>query len=58
MEQSHSLKANRLPASQEIPRILWNPEGSLPHSQELSNWPYLELYEDDDDDDDDDNLPL
>ena len=54
MEQSHSLKANRLPASQEIPRILWNPEGSLPHSQELSNWPYLELYEEDDDD----NLPL
>ena len=27
-----SWEANRSSASQEIPRIVWNPEGSLPHS--------------------------
>ena len=32
-EQSPSWEANRFSASQEIPRILWNAEGSLPHSQ-------------------------
>ena len=32
-QQSPSWEANRFSASQEIPRILWNPEGSLPYSQ-------------------------
>jgi hypothetical protein len=32
-EQSLSWEANRFSANQEIPRILWDPEGSLPHSQ-------------------------
>jgi hypothetical protein len=27
-------KAKRFTACHEIPRILWNPEGSLPHTQE------------------------
>jgi hypothetical protein len=34
MEQSPSWEANRSSAKQEIPRILWIEEGSLPHSQE------------------------
>jgi hypothetical protein len=34
MEQSLSWEASRSLASQEIPRVLWNSEGSLPHSQE------------------------
>jgi hypothetical protein len=34
MKQSPSLEANTSSASQEIPRIFWEPEGSLPHSQE------------------------
>ena len=33
MEKSPSWEANLLSASQEIMLILWNPEGSLPHSQ-------------------------
>ena len=33
MVQSPSWEANRFSASQEIPRILWNPEGLLLHSQ-------------------------
>jgi hypothetical protein len=33
MEHSPSWEANWFAASQEIPRILWNPEGSLPHLQ-------------------------
>ena len=33
MVQSPSWAADWLAASQEIPRISWNPEGSLPHSQ-------------------------
>jgi hypothetical protein len=33
MEQSPSWEANKSSASQEIPRVLWNTEGSLPHSQ-------------------------
>ena len=33
MEQSTSWEANWFSASQEIHRILWEPEGSLPHSQ-------------------------
>ena len=42
MEQSSSLEANSSSASQEIPRILWNPpEGSLPHSQVSSTRPYI-----------------
>ena len=33
MEHKPSWEAHRISASQEIPRILWNAEGSLPHSQ-------------------------
>ena len=33
MEHSPSSEANRFSATQEIPRILWNPQGSLRHSQ-------------------------
>jgi hypothetical protein len=42
MKQSSSWEANRFPASQEIPRILWNPKISLPHSQVLATCPYPE----------------
>ena len=42
MEQSPSWEANLFSASQEIHRILWNPESSLPHSQVLANCPYPE----------------
>jgi len=42
MGQSLSSEANRFSASQEIPRILWNPEGSLPHSQVPAIRPYPE----------------
>jgi hypothetical protein len=42
MGQSPSWEANRFEASQEIHRILWNPEGSLPHSQVPTNCPYPE----------------
>jgi len=31
-----SLEANGSPATQEIPRILWNPEGPLPSSKQPS----------------------
>ena len=34
MEQSPSREANRFAASQEFPRILWNPESSLPRLQD------------------------
>ena len=40
MEQRTSWEANLFSAGQEIPRILWNPEGLLPHSQEPVNCPY------------------
>ena len=40
--QSPSWAANGFAASQEIPRILWNPEGSLPHSQVPTTCPYRE----------------
>jgi len=40
MEKSPSWEANSFSASQEIPRILWNPEGSLPHSQQPTLIPY------------------
>ena len=54
MEQSPYWEANRFSASQEIPHILWNPEGSLPHSQvpdtclcpqpdRCSPWPHISL---------------
>jgi hypothetical protein len=33
MEQTTSWEANKSSTGQELPRILWNPEGSLPHSQ-------------------------
>ena len=42
MQQSTSREANRFSASQEIPRILWKPEGSLPHSQVPTTCPYRE----------------
>ena len=41
-ERSPSWEANRFSASQEIPHILWNPEGSLPHSQVPATCPYPE----------------
>jgi len=42
MEQSPSWEANRFSASQEIPRILWKPEGSVPQSQVPATCPYPE----------------
>ena len=39
MVQSPSWEANRLAASQEIPPIFMELEGSLPHSQESANCP-------------------
>ena len=42
IQQSPSREANRFSASQEIPRILWNPQGSLPHSQVPATCPYPE----------------
>jgi len=39
MEQSPCREANRFPASQEIPRILMEPEGALPHSQAPATCP-------------------
>jgi hypothetical protein len=42
MEQSPSWEANSFADSQEIPRILLNPEISLPHSQMPANFPYPE----------------
>jgi hypothetical protein len=38
MEESPSREANRFAASQEIPRILWNPD-LLPHLQEPAPCP-------------------
>ena len=38
--QSPSWEANWFAASQEIPRILMEPEGSLPHSQASATCPY------------------
>jgi len=40
MEQGPSRKANQFSASQEFRRIFMEPEGSLPHSQELADFPY------------------
>ena len=42
MEQTPSGEADRFLASQEIRRILWNPEGSLPDSQVPATYPYPE----------------
>jgi hypothetical protein len=42
MEQSPSWEANRFAASQEIPRIFMEPEGSLLYSQVPSTCPYPE----------------
>ena len=39
MVQSHSWEANWFAASQEIPRIFMEPEGSLPHSQASATCP-------------------
>jgi len=41
MKQSPSWEANRSAASQEIPHILWNAEGSLPHSKVPATVPIL-----------------
>ena len=44
MKQNPSREANRFSDSQEILRILWNPEGSLPHSQVLTrSSPYTHI---------------
>ena len=40
MVQSLSWEANWFAASQEIPRIFMEPEGSLPHSQASATCPY------------------
>ena len=40
MVQSLSCEANWFEASQEIPRIFMEPEGSLPHSQASATCPY------------------
>ena len=40
MVQSPSWEANWFAASQEIPRIFTEPEGSLPHSQASATCPY------------------
>ena len=40
MVQSPSWEANWFAASQEIPRIFTEPEGSLPHSQASATYPY------------------
>ena len=40
MVQSPPWEANRFPASQEIPHIFTEPEGSLPHSQASATCPY------------------
>jgi hypothetical protein len=42
MEQSPSWEANQFAASQEIPRIFMEPEGSLTHSQVPATCPYPE----------------
>jgi len=42
MEQCRSGQANRFSASQEIPRFLMEPEGSLPQSQMPATCPYPE----------------
>ena len=42
MQHSPSWEANQLSASQEIPRILWKTEDSLPHLQVPATCPYLE----------------
>jgi hypothetical protein len=42
MEQSSLWAANSHSASQEIPRLLWNPESSLQRSQERATDPYPE----------------
>jgi hypothetical protein len=42
MEPSASWEAANCAATQEFPNILWNPEGSLPPSQEPSTGPYSE----------------
>jgi hypothetical protein len=43
MELSPSWEAASCAAAQELPIILYNPEGSLPCSQEPSTGPYPEL---------------
>ena len=42
MEKSPSWEAKRFSASQEIPRVLRELEGSLPHSQQPATCPYSE----------------
>jgi len=42
MEHSPSWEANRFSAGQEIPCILWNPEGLLPQLKVPATCPYPE----------------
>ena len=42
MQQNPSWESNRSSACQEIPSFLWNPEGSLPHSQNHATGPFPE----------------
>jgi len=42
MEQSPAWEANRFSVSQETPRIILEPESSLPHSQVPTTCPYPE----------------
>ena len=39
----NSLKANSSSASQKIPSVLWNTEGSFPHSQDPATHPYAQI---------------
>ena len=45
MKQSPSSEANRSSASEDIPCILWDPEGSLSHEQDLATCPYPEPHQ-------------
>ena len=42
MQHSPSREANWFSAIQQIPRTLWNLEGSIPHSQTSATCPYRE----------------
>ena len=42
IQHSHTWEANRFSASQQIPRIIKEPEGSLPYSQVPATCPYPE----------------
>jgi hypothetical protein len=44
MEQRPSWEASSRPTSQEILRLVWNPEGSLPYSEEPATGSYPEPH--------------